>query len=563
MITQLPALRFEVEAFELGKSKVLGRQSAGHGFLRALLKLPELEELVGYGPRPEAGDELTRVVSSMRSDVRTRWVSSGAEQDLANIGGVHFPDPLLAEAARARMSFGCAAWSITGITHTICSRSVMAGIADYALAPLMEWDGLILTSDAVKASVMEILDEQESYVNWRFPGAKSAVRPQLPVIPLGVHCADFTISNTQRADVRQALDIDCEEIVFLYVGRLSLHAKANPWPMYKALEEAANRTGRKVTLLQCGWFANVAIEESFKRGAEVHSPSVRHLWLDGRDEKQRNQAWAAGDIFVSLSDNIQETFGLTPLEAMAAGMPVLVSDWNGYRQTVRNGETGIMVPTFGPASDASWGYANAYASGAIGYDYYLAQTARHISMDLAALFDAAETLVNDADKRRAMGEAGRRLAQERFDWSIIIRQYLALWEELALIRKANVDNPNFAPKVCADRLDPFRLFAGYPSQIVDQDFRIRVRQGDFDISRLLDDPLLSLVRPTLPDERAFAALFTSFQEFEGSSLGDAAHAAGISGSCALQIATVLMKIGVIESVDSLLCHPPNRAMYEH
>ena len=40
---------------------------------------------------------------------------------------------------------------------------------------------------------------------------------------------------------------------------------------------------------------------------------------------------------MSLADNIQETFGLTPVEAMAAGLPCVMSDWDGYRDTVRDG----------------------------------------------------------------------------------------------------------------------------------------------------------------------------------------------------------------------------------
>ena len=31
-------------------------------------------------------------------------------------------------------------------------------------------------------------------------------------------------------------------------------------------------------------------------------------------------AWRAADLFVSLSDNVQETFGLTPVEAMGVPM---------------------------------------------------------------------------------------------------------------------------------------------------------------------------------------------------------------------------------------------------
>ena len=54
------------------------------------------------------------------------------------------------------------------------------------------------------------------------------------------------------------------------------------------------------------------------------------------------ELWAAADVFLSLVDNIQETFGITPLEAMAAGLPVVASDWDGYRYTMRDSD----VPVF-------------------------------------------------------------------------------------------------------------------------------------------------------------------------------------------------------------------------
>ena len=59
--------------------------------------------------------------------------------------------------------------------------------------------------------------------------------------------------------------------------------------------------------------------------------------------------WAAADLFLSLVDNPQETFGLAPVEAMAAGVPVVVSDWDGYRYTVSDGVEGFRVPTLAPA----------------------------------------------------------------------------------------------------------------------------------------------------------------------------------------------------------------------
>ena len=41
-------------------------------------------------------------------------------------------------------------------------------------------------------------------------------------------------------------------------------------------------------------------------------------------------ALLASNLVLSLVDNIQETFGLSIAEAMAAGRPVVASNWNGY-----------------------------------------------------------------------------------------------------------------------------------------------------------------------------------------------------------------------------------------
>ena len=55
-------------------------------------------------------------------------------------------------------------------------------------------------------------------------------------------------------------------------------------------------------------------------------------------------ALAAADLFCSPADNLQETFGLSVLEAMASSLPVVASDWNGYRDLVVHGSTGWLVP---------------------------------------------------------------------------------------------------------------------------------------------------------------------------------------------------------------------------
>jgi glycosyltransferase involved in cell wall biosynthesis len=40
---------------------------------------------------------------------------------------------------------------------------------------------------------------------------------------------------------------------------------------------------------------------------------------------------------------------------MAAGIPVVVSDWDGYKDTVRDGVDGFRIPTFKPMGSDSIG----------------------------------------------------------------------------------------------------------------------------------------------------------------------------------------------------------------
>ena len=59
--------------------------------------------------------------------------------------------------------------------------------------------------------------------------------------------------------------------------------------------------------------------------AAAFCPDVELCTIDDTSSLTRDEIVSAADVFLSLSDNIQETFGLTPLEAMAAGLPCLVS----------------------------------------------------------------------------------------------------------------------------------------------------------------------------------------------------------------------------------------------
>jgi glycosyltransferase involved in cell wall biosynthesis len=456
------AIYFTPDGYHTTGEKLMGRQAAGAGFLRGFAATETGDCVWGHLPRSQLAGSFGETMKQAGFDGVTKAITLEQHAQLTEPGCVYFPGPGLAEFAWRRLAAGERSYSLCGITHTTASHAAMESIAGLLTAPLRNWDALICTSTAVCDSVRVLLEAQADYLRWRL-GATRFELPALPLIPLGVACEDFNFTAANRAEARAALGVAAQDIVALFVGRLSFHAKAHPGAMYLALERAAHRfPDRKIHLVQCGWFANGAIEAAFATGAAALCPSVGQHVLDGRSDADRKQAWACADIFVSLSDNIQETFGLTPIEAMAAGLPVVVSDWDGYRDTVRDGIDGFRVPTAMPSAPAGKDLAFRYAAGIDSYDVYCGHTCELISVDTSAAADCLIRLIDDPALRRQMGAAGRQRARESFDWGHILKRYRELWTELAERRRASVDFFGPAPLTeRPERMDPFALFAGY------------------------------------------------------------------------------------------------------
>ena len=149
-------------------------------------------------------------------------------------------------------------------------------------------------------------------------------------------------------------------------------------------------------------------------------------------EEIKHQALAAADIAVSLVDNPQETFGLAVAEAMAAGVPLVVSDWNGYRDLVRDGMDGFRVPT-------RWASVAQQASVPLGWQQLLGlepypkvagALGQLVQVDTQAAEAACLTLLTRSELRRAMGAAARQRACETFHPNVVMSQIEALFLDL-------------------------------------------------------------------------------------------------------------------------------------
>ena len=539
------AFLFEPDGYVLGGERLMGRQAAGSGFMRALVQGAGERRIWAYSPRKQSGQTFIEIARSIDPACKTGWLSAQRLVSLNQIGTLYLPGPGLSEHARSRLRVGVNAYSLVGVTHTTATHAAMDAICDLLTAPVFPWDALICTSRVVRESVQSVLDAQTDYLRWRL-GADRFALPQLPLIPLGVHCDDFDFSAQEKHTARQAFGIGEDEIVALFVGRLSFHAKAHPHAMYAALQQVAQRTGKKIALLQCGWFANEPIERAFKDGAARFCPSVRALWADGREADMVRKAWAAGDLFVSLSDNVQETFGLTPIEALAAGLPAVVSDWNGYKDTVRDRVDGFRIPTWMPATPMGQNYALNYETGVSNYDEYCGVTCQNVSVDHGALVEAIYRLVEDPSLRAQMGQQGKIQARQEFDWSVIIGKYFALWHELADIRGSYIDGSDVsAPPVAPGRRDPFDVFASYPTRQIDHRTRVLKSDLDRDWSELRQHWLFSYTAATLPSADIIASLMAAAEDNTKKSIEALARESNVPLDAALLAVSWLAKIGCV------------------
>ena len=100
------------------------------------------------------------------------------------------------------------------------------------------------------------------------------------------------------------------------------------------------------------------------------------------------------DVFVMPS--LSEGLGIAALEAMALGKPVVATDVGGLPEVVVDGETGLLVPAGEPTS----------------------------------LARAIVQLLEDPERARAMGAAGRERVEREFTLTRMGREWLAVYEEL-------------------------------------------------------------------------------------------------------------------------------------
>lgn len=454
----------------------------------------------------------------------------------------------LFECAHIRNCVGNPSWVASTVTHALSLHVGLSYCLYTNLEHLYPHDSLVCTSSAAQMAVAGLLSATRQELDDASNGATAPIF-QLPVIPLGVDEERFQVQDRARA--RKALGIPQDRVVFLYLGRFSSATKLDCNPLLMAFAEAFGDGRDNVLLILAG-------DDTQEQSAEHFRYFANQLGIGPRTEIRTNPTlsekadlYAAADVFTSLSDNVQETFGLTILEAMACELPVIASDWSGYRDLVRNGETGYLIPTYWADCTEEMSQ-QALLRGDAGTHWRLAQS---VAVDLPATVTAYREMANSPRLRQMMGSKGRETVLQRFTWRGVVRQYEELWTESAALAVASQRSTQQVHGVSS--YPYFHVFRHFSAKILDDNTLVaitssglRYRNGEFRPTVLEQDRmgLKAWLHPAL------LSRLHSTPRVLGEFLEEATNGLGESRDVLLQHLLRLVKYGLARvSQDSARC----------
>jgi D-inositol-3-phosphate glycosyltransferase len=223
----------------------------------------------------------------------------------------------------------------------------------------------------------------------------AAPRERVALIPSAVNAQRF--QPVDRAEARATLGIDGDGPIVGYVGRMlprkdvrnvvraTALLRDMPAPVRLLLVGGESEEPDPASTPETGVLQQLAGDLGI---------ADRVIFAGKRQPDVLRYYYSACDVLVTTP--WYEPFGLTPLEAMACGRPVIGSNVGGITFTIEHGGTGFHVPPGNPD----------------------------------ALAARLRDLLADDALRERMGAAGRRRVLTKFTWPVVATRTAALYEEL-------------------------------------------------------------------------------------------------------------------------------------
>jgi glycosyltransferase involved in cell wall biosynthesis len=442
----------------------MGRPSANVGFLKALLTFgrydsyyffcPDLhhlkifrERLPELIPDPKLQERVqTTLQVALAEIVREQEFEVFHQGDFT----YYMPQLIGLRNRMARVPF-----PVTGVTHSIDPIFMNSRYLELILAGPAPYDGIVCSSPGAQAAVEKGLGWVGKHLRER-TGVTFPTHLRLELIPLGIEESLFQEEN--RREARAYFRFPPDAMVVLSVGRISLRHKADWAPALElfARMESQKELGKIILLIAGGGqSSDVSLLESMVNQMGLKK---RILLFPNFAPEIKQKLYQASDFYLSIIDNFQETFGLTVLEAMASGLPVVISDFSGYRDFISHGREGFLIPTTWAESMPEFLRENMGILDPSMARLYLSQM---VAVDLEKLKAAILRLAKDEKLRFRMGGAAKSKALT-YRWSNVISAYERFWGDLKEESRHFALNPTEPPNILAG--DFSSTFSHYPSR---------------------------------------------------------------------------------------------------
>ena len=244
---------------------------------------------------------------------------------------------------------------------------------------------------------------------------------KIHIVPCGCNPEDFYPVNRQEA--RKVAGVGEDDFVLLQLGRMV------PRKGIENVIRAAALVKEKIQNLRV-----LIVGGESDEADEIVTPEIGRLkgiaaqlgitgniiFTGRKNRDELKYYYAASDVFITTP--WYEPFGITPLEAMACGIPVVGAKVGGIKYSVKHGETGFLVPPKDPVE----------------------------------LQNAILHLSENPELKETMSRKAIRRIQEYFTWEKVSRQleyvyHLAKREEEAVYSKVI---PIYQQKTIVRSLDP-------------------------------------------------------------------------------------------------------------
>jgi glycosyltransferase involved in cell wall biosynthesis len=460
-------------------------------------------------------------------------------------------------ALSIRNTLGAAIAPATGIIHTVAYAELMPTWAHLLFSNVLPCDALISTSTAAKEALVRSFDVLADRIACKMGGKAPTFQGYMPVIPLGVD-TDYWRPEENRQEAKRRLSLRDQSCVIVCPARFSTYDKMDLRPFLLAVR-------RLLPVLGSECFEVVLVGDDMRRNdasrireyvAKLGLAQVVKIDTEGAPSHIR-EYYRAADIFVSIADCIQETFGLTVVQAMACGLPVIVSDWDGYKDTVVHGQTGVRIPTYWADCDRQISDLGIQRPWIV--DQLL--LSQSVAVDIDSLYENLYFLITHPTVCRRFGEEGRKRALRLYAWPVVVGQYMELWEECHR-RFCMIDPEEWTRTKNSGLLSPayFRQFSHYPSAIVSRETQLALSSCPAGLE--IDENLIR--QAFLPPEMqpvfrpaVFRSVNTQLQEWPvalGELVAGASRETGCAEDLVIRHVMWLIKYGLVKPVDPV----PNR-----